>query len=113
MDPYSLLLAAALAASIAAVLLGASVMLRPDSSRDHAVPGPQALRHAGRWSGLAGVTLVVASALTHVLTGHRPGTADALGPLAFARAHPAMLVALALGAAGIVLSRPERPGDRQ
>jgi len=56
---------------------------------------------------LAGITSWVMAGISiavHVAYGHRPGTPDALCPVDFVSIHPAYLLALALGGAGVVLS---------
>ena len=98
-DPYSVLLLlaiAALAAAWAAALLGR----RP----------PPAWRF-GRWAAplaLAALVLVLASLAVHLATGHRPGTAEAMGPWTFLAEHPAFAVVAALALAALALRPPGR-----
>jgi hypothetical protein len=48
------------------------------------------------------------SMVTHVFGGHRPGTPNALSPLAFLGAHPGFLIAAALAVGCYLLSSKHR-----
>lgn len=101
MDLYSITLALALAAGAAA--LGAAVLGR---ARDETAerPASEWRRRWGRRAGLAALLLAAVSAASHLFSGHRPGTEAALDFAAFIDAHPALFVAAALAAAGIIVS---------
>jgi hypothetical protein len=109
-DAYSILLGLALASGIGSIVL---------TAYGRSLPGPVGVQGTGEWpagiraapraAGLAALILTLASAATHALTGHGPGGVDPLGPLAFVRAHPALLVSLAIGAAALLLCRDRTP----
>lgn len=58
-----------------------------------------------RICGLAALTFGLLSLAVHLAFGHRPGTAEALGPVAFFEAHPAFLVVFAAGVVAVVAGR--------
>jgi hypothetical protein len=58
----------------------------------------------GLWAGIAALVLVAIAAASHVLLGHAPGSASALGLVAFLGEHPALWSTAAAGAAGLLLS---------
>ncbi len=105
MDAYSITLALALATGAAA--LGAAVIGR---ARDEAAERPAAAwsRKWGLRAGITALLLTAVSAVSHVFAGHRPGTETALAFAAFLDAHPALFVAAALAAAGILVSYARR-----
>ena len=51
------------------------------------------------------LSFAVLSAGVHLGFGHRPGSAEGLGPVAFFAIHPAYLGALAIAAVAMLLSR--------
>ena len=97
MDFYSATLSLALAGAIGALGLTAIVWFKPG-------PGRRINRLA---LGVAVVALFALSIcfLYHLFVGHRPGSVDALGPVAFVREHPALLVAGAVAIVAIVAPR--------
>lgn len=109
MDLYSPLLAIAMVAAIPAALLCASTWLRTWWSADERGRTRRlAALRSSRYLGLAGVVLVLVSGLSHVLMGHRPGSASALGTVAFLGEHPAWVIVLFLSVAASVFSRDSR-----
>ncbi len=109
MDLYSPLLVMAMVAAVPAALLGVLAWVPTWWSADEKGRARRlvALR-SSRYLGLAGVVLVLASGLSHVLMGHQPGSASDLGPIAFLGAHPALAFVLFLGVAALVFSRDSR-----
>ncbi len=106
MDLYSPLLAIAMVAALPAVLLCASTWIRPWWDTDEKGRARRLVaRRLSRYLGLIGVVLVLASGLSHILMGHRPGSTSALAPIAFLDAHPAWVFVLFLSVAALVLSR--------
>jgi hypothetical protein len=110
MDLYSLLLLIAATAAVAGGILG--VLTRVDrrwgTGEGRHARRMALLQRTGWYSGLTAVVLVMMAALTHFLTEHQPGSSTALRPLAFMAEHPAMVVFLALGIFGLVISRGAR-----
>lgn len=94
MDPYSGLLAAAVAAAVIACVL--AVLTRLDLHRARLVQWPPLL------ASLAILLAVVAGAY-HLLTAHGPSSAEPMEPIGFVSAHPALVLtaALALLALGV------------
>lgn len=84
MDAYSLTLALAL-------LAGGVGLLAMFSGRAHH-PAERAHR-LGRVSGSVGLALAIAAFTIHIVSGHRPGSVNALGPIRFAGEHPALVAA--------------------
>jgi len=93
-DPYSLLVLLAVAALIAAwaaALLGRR---------------PRPAGRLGSWTvplALAALVLALAALVVHLATGHRPGTAEAMGGWEFLAEHPALTVVAALAIAALAL----------
>ncbi len=100
MDLYSLILAISLAAGGTALLMATAVRIRRE----------ERLRRAALAIGASGAILSVVSMTIHIISGHRPGSAQAMSASGFIGEHPALLVAMALGtaAAGLAL-RPRIP----
>jgi hypothetical protein len=98
-DFYSVTLGLALGAGSAALAAALSAWLARERSACFAVTRV-----------LAALALVAAfaSGLNHRLTGHAGGTPEALAPLAFFAAHPALLVAAALAISALALERAQR-----
>jgi hypothetical protein len=101
-DLYSLLLALAIGTAVAAVSLGAA--MRWTSRAEHVRP----LGRGARMASIAALGFGAASAAWHVTTGHRPGTADALGAVDFILAHRALPIVAALAVGGLALARDRR-----
>lgn len=59
------------------------------------------LQRAATGGGIIALVLGAASAGMHFASGHGPDSAEAMGALAFARAHPAYLLVGLLAAAGL------------
>ena len=87
MDVYSPLLALAIVAVV--VSLVSTVVRRP---------------RVGVPAGIVALLAVTIAAVSHVVVGHPPGSASALGFAAFLREHPAVWVTAATATAGLVLS---------
>ena len=92
MDIYSATLALALVASGAGLLAVFAGRARE--------PG-QASRRVAQAGGALGLALALVAATIHVLSGHRPGSEEALGPIQFAAAHPALIAAGILAAVAL------------
>jgi hypothetical protein len=110
-DAYSILLGLALASGVGSVVLAAyGGRSRPRTVAECGTGGSwTGIRGAARAAALVAVILASASAATHALTGHGPRGADPLGLMAFVWAHPALLVSLAIGVAGLFLCRGRPP----
>lgn len=92
---YSLALLLALVAASACLVLGAATRLGR-------LPGV-----ARPWARAAGWTAIgcgLVSLAVHVAFGHRPGTAEALGPASFVALHPAYLGVVASAVLGLRLA---------
>jgi hypothetical protein len=106
MDLYPITLVLALAAGASALGLALVARGRAEES-DDTRPTPTR-RNWARRAGLLGLILSALAAAIHVLTQHRPGTANALDWAPFAEGHSSLVVAAALAAAGIAVSAAKR-----
>ena len=97
---YSLTLLVALAAAGLAAVGSVGLLLRPQSSVLR-----RCLYTVARIGGLAALAFGLLSLAVHVAFAHRPGTAEALGPVSFFEVHPAYLVVFVVAAGAIALSR--------
>jgi len=107
-DFYSVTLGLAVLAAVAALGLALVGWL---ASRGVNTSGPLA-GGVRRFTGSVGVialVLVSISGLSHLITGHPPGSSSALGPAAFFGEHPAFLITTAVAVAALVLLRIARP----
>ena len=107
MDIYSVTLALALAAAVAAVGLAghcwlASVGVLRSLLRISS-------RRVARRAAIAALGLSFLSAASHLAIGHRPGSASELAPAAFAMEHPAFVIVVALAVGAFSLLRMARP----
>lgn len=59
-------------------------------------------------AGLAALTFGCLSLIVHLAFGHRPGSADALGPVAFFEVHPAYVAVFAIGACAAAVGSRSR-----
>lgn len=106
MDLYSFTLSLGLTATATAVF---AAWLGTQLPHDHAAR-PTAAR-AGGVAGVVAVVMLLGAGVVHVAFGHRPGTPDALAPLAFCREHPALLVGFGAAVLAVVTLRlPRSPG---
>ncbi|MEM7349499.1 MAG: hypothetical protein AAF657_01750 [Acidobacteriota bacterium] len=96
---YSLTLLIALIAASVSAVGGLTLRLR------RPLPAVGALGRVLRASGPVAVVFGVLSLAVHLAFGHRPGTAEALGPIAFFDVHPSFLAVFALAALGLVVRR--------
>ena len=120
LDLYSFTLAASILAVGAAVAASTLALLK--ERRDARREGTGPLVSRGWWrlarkAAVVGLALVLLSILVHVGVGHRPGTQQALPPLAFVAGHRAFVVvplfavgALWLAARGLART-PEPPAS--
>ena len=101
---YSLSLLAALSAAVFAAISAAGLFVqrRLPVSKDR-------LTTLARRGGLSALAFGLLSVAVHFAFGHRPGTAEALGPMAFFAVHPAFLVVFALAVVAVAASRLECP----
>ena len=102
MDLYSLLLATAMGlVGLAHVLalIGRLIIHRPSSqsavSAEKRRRAMQCLKGA-RWASLLTLVLIVLATVVHVVSGHQPGSEDAMGVVAFLVAHRALPIIFAL-----------------
>ena len=119
LDLYSFTLAASILAVGAAVAASTLALLK-ERRRNARREGTGPLLSSGCWrlarkAAVVGLALVLLSILVHVGVGHRPGTEQALPPLAFVAEHRAFVVvplfavgALWLAARGLAKT-PELP----
>jgi hypothetical protein len=108
LDLYSLTLGLALVAIGVSVLAALSARIGLGKTSAAARTWPARMARVG---ALASLLLVAFSFLFHLLTGHRPGTPQAMGTTEFVLEHPAF-VAVAVVAV-LVLCRPGRPEGRR
>ena len=108
MDFYSVTLGLAMLSAVVALgMVPVGWLL----SRRLAAPPPRAggvRRPAGIVGGVA-LVLVSISGLSHLITGHTPGSSSALEPTDFLREHPALWITAAVAGAACVLLRVARP----
>ena len=93
MDPYSVMLAVAMAATLVALIAVLPGCLgRTAKTERH--------RRSAVWASSIGLGLVLAATAFHILSGHRPGAPEALGFVGFVAEHRALVgtgaIALAL-----------------
>ncbi|NNG16226.1 MAG: hypothetical protein HKM89_07055 [Gemmatimonadales bacterium] len=96
MDAYSVTLALALVTGGVGLLAVFSGRAREPGQMSHRV---------GRASGVFGLAFALAAFAIHFLSGHRPGSEQALGPIQFAGEHPALVAAGILAAVAIWSTR--------
>lgn len=104
MDLYSVTLGLALAA--AGVSLAAALAARLAISPAKARAG----RRVSRWAragAVASLLLGTFSLVFHLLTGHRPGTPEAMGPAELVLEHPSFVLVFALAVVVLVWLRRE------
>ncbi len=97
MDFYSTTLSLALATAIAALGLTVIAWFKPR-------PGGT-LNRVALTAAVVSLFALCICFLYHLFVGHRPGTPQALSPLAFVREHPALLVAGAVTMVAIAAPR--------
>ena len=95
MDIYSTTLLVAMLVAAVAVLGAVAVWFRGDGVR---------FRRTARTAGVLSALLAVFALSYHLVAGHTPGTAEALGPIDFLLEHPAPLVTFLAGVATIWLA---------
>ena len=98
MDIYSIALALAL-------VTGGGGLLAIFSGRARE-PGQMSHR-AGHAGGVLGFAFALAAFAIHIMSGHRPGSEPALGPIQFAGEHPALLASGILAAVALWGTRPK------
>ncbi len=101
MDFYSVTLALALAAAVAALGLAAYCWLAAVGVVRSVVRA--GIRRGAWFAGVAALVLVFASAANHRVHGHRPGSSSELAPAAFVLEHPAFGITPALVAGAFML----------
>lgn len=107
---YSTTLLAALTAGALSLTAGLVALVRtwhqptgvPESSLR------QRLCQAATSGALVSVAFAIVSIGVHILFGHRPGSAEGLGPVAFFAIHPAYLGTSAMAALAALFSRLAR-----
>ena len=67
---------------------------------------PGQSRRVAQAGGALGLALALVAATIHFLSAHRPGSEEALGPIQFAAAHPALIAAGILAAVALWGTRP-------
>jgi len=107
MDFYSITLALALTAAVAAVGLAGHCWLASVGVL-RSIVRISAGRVARR-AGAAALGLSFLSAASHLVIGHRPGSASELAPAAFVFEHPALVIAFVLVAGAFLLLWRSRP----
>ncbi len=103
MDMYSLTLLAAMIATGVAMAAAIARLFRTTDS----------LTSTTRGAGSLGILLAAGAIVIHFVTGHRPGTHDALSMTAFLAEHVAPLVTMLAGFVSVwLVTRRERPPTR-
>jgi hypothetical protein len=100
MDLYSLALAGSMLALGTALLATVSQLRRPPAGNADGGRSAPVLLGIRRWNlskvarvaAIVSLFLVALSIGSHLILGHRPGTASALGPMAFLAEHRAFVV---------------------